>query len=106
MNINAILEGDKPRLLDEWQIILQLWDAVRFAIDHSRGIGQFIMTGSTVPLDDEEQKKINHTGTGRINSLRMRPMSLWESGESNGEISLQDLFNNPGKPIVICNFTS
>lgn len=99
MNINAILEGDKPKLLDEWQIIPQLWDAVRFAVDHSKGIGQFIMTGSAVPPDDEEQKKIHHTGTGRITSLRMRPMSLWESGESNGEVSIQDLFNNPGKPI-------
>lgn len=99
MNINAILEGDKPRLLDEWQVIPQLWDAVRFAVDHSKGIGQFIMTGSAVPPDDEEQKKIHHTGTGRITSLRMRPMSLWESGESNGEVSLQDLFDNPGKPV-------
>lgn len=99
MNINAILEGDKPRLLDEWQIIPQLWDAVRFAVDHSKGIGQFIMTGSAVPPDDEEQKKIHHTGTGRITSLRMRPMSLWESGESNGDVSLQDLFDNPGKPV-------
>lgn len=99
MNINAILEGEKPRLLDEWQIMPQLWDAVRFAVDHSKGIGQFIMTGSAVPPDDEDQKKIHHTGTGRIASLRMRPMSLWESGESNGEVSLLDLFNNPGKPI-------
>lgn len=99
MNINAILEGDKPKLLDEWQIIPQLWDAVRFAVDHSKGIGQFIMTGSAVPPNDEEQKKIHHTGTGRITTLRMRPMSLWESGESNGEVSLQYLFNNPGKPI-------
>ncbi|MDO4820346.1 MAG: DUF4143 domain-containing protein [Prevotella sp.] len=99
MNINAILEGEKPRLLDEWQIMPQLWDAVRFAVDHSKGIGQFIMTGSAVPPDDEDQKKIHHTGTGRIASLRMRPMSLWESGESNGEVSLLDLFNNPGKAI-------
>ena len=99
MDINALLEGDKPKLLDEWQVIPQLWDAVRFAVDHSKGIGQFIMTGSAVPLDDEEQKKIHHTGTGRITTLRMRPMSLWESGDSNGEISLGDLFINPSKPI-------
>lgn len=99
MNINALLEGEKPKLLDEWQIIPQLWDAVRFAVDHSKGIGQFIMTGSAVPPDEEEQKKIHHTGTGRITKLKMRPMSLWESGESNGEVSLQYLFDNPEKPI-------
>lgn len=99
MNINAILDGDKPKLLDEWQIIPQLWDAVRFSVDHSKGIGQFIMTGSAVPPNDEEQKKIHHTGTGRITRLRMRPMSLWESGESNGGVSLTELFSNPGMPI-------
>ena len=99
MNINALLEGDKPKLLDEWQIIPQLWDAVRFEVDRSKGIGQFIMTGSAVPPDKEKQAKIHHTGTGRITSLRMRPMSLWESGESSGEVSLATLFNNPGTPI-------
>ena len=94
MNINSLLEGKKPKLLDEWQIIPQLWDAVRFAVDHSKGIGQFIMTGSSVPPDDNQQK-IHHTGTGRITRLRMRPMSLWESGDSNGEVSLQYIFDNP-----------
>lgn len=86
-------------MLDEWQIIPQLWDAVRFAVDHSKGIGQFILTGSAVPLAKDQQEKIHHTGTGRITKLRMRPMSLWESGESNGEVSLQNLFNNPEIPI-------
>ena len=95
MNINALLEGEKPKLLDEWQVIPQLWDAVRFAVDHSKGIGQFIMTGSAVPPDEDQQQKIHHTGTGRITRLRMRPMSLWESGDSNGEVSLQYLFDNP-----------
>lgn len=99
MNINALLEGDKPKLLDEWQVIPQLWDAVRFAVDHSKGIGQFIMTGSAVPPDEEGEKKIHHTGTGCITTLRMRPMSLWESGDSNGEISLGELFDNPEKKI-------
>lgn len=99
MNINALLEGDKPKLLDEWQIIPQLWDAVRFAVDHSKGIGQFIMTGSAVPLEQDKQAKIHHTGTGRITSLRMRPMSLWESGDSNGGVSLAELFQNPDTPI-------
>lgn len=100
ININSLLEGDKPKLLDEWQIIPQLWDAVRFAVDHSKGVGQFILTGSAVPMDDEEQKKIHHTGTGRITTLRMRPMSLWESGDSNGAVSLQYLFDNPGSMIL------
>lgn len=100
ININSLLEGEKPKLLDEWQIIPQLWDAVRFAVDHSKGVGQFILTGSAVPMDDEEQKKIHHTGTGRITTLRMRPMSLWESGDSNGKISLQYLFDNPDSMIL------
>lgn len=100
ININSLLEGNKPKLLDEWQIIPQLWDAVRFAVDHSKGVGQFILTGSAVPMDNEEQKKIHHTGTGRITTLRMRPMSLWESGDSNGAVSLQYLFDNPGRMIL------
>ncbi len=100
ININSLLEGKKPKLLDEWQIIPQLWDAVRFAVDHSKGVGQFILTGSAVPMDNEEQKKIHHTGTGRITTLRMRPMSLWESGDSNGAVSLQYLFDNPGSMIL------
>ncbi len=58
MNINALLEGEKPKLLDEWQVIPQLWDAVRFAVDHSKGIGQFIMTGSAVPPDEDRQQKM------------------------------------------------
>lgn len=99
MNINALLDGERPKLLDEWQIIPQLWDAVRFAVDHSKGIGQFIMTGSAVPPEKEQLAKIHHTGTGRITSLRMRPMSLWESGDSNGEISLAHMFQNPGAPL-------
>ena len=98
-NINALLEGAKPTLLDEWQVIPQLWDAVRFAVDHSKGVGQFIMTGSAVPPDDEQQQKIHHTGTGRITTMTMRPMSLWESGDSTGEVSLRALFGDPGKPI-------
>ena len=99
MNINALLEGDKPKLLDEWQVIPQLWDAVRFSVDHSKGIGQFIMTGSAVPPDDDKQQRIHHTGTGRITRLRMRPMSLLESGDSSGEVSLKYLFENPGATI-------
>lgn len=99
MDINALLEGEKPRLLDEWQTIPQIWDAVRYSVDHSNGIGQFILTGSAVPLSDKEKEKIHHTGTGRITHIRMRPMSLYESGESNGTISLGGLFENAPRAI-------
>lgn len=86
---SLLLKGDTPRLLDEWQTAPVLWDAVRFAVDQRGETGQFILTGSAVPKDDAVQ----HTGTGRISRLIMRPMSLFESGESNGEVSLGDLFD-------------
>ncbi|MCM1441356.1 MAG: DUF4143 domain-containing protein [Roseburia sp.] len=90
-DITYILAGPTPRLIDEWQIAVKIWDAVRFEIDHRRKDGQFILTGSAVPAkDDKEQMK--HTGTGRISWLKMRPMSLWESGESNGDVGLAQLF--------------
>lgn len=90
-NPEVLLEGDVPRLIDEWQLAPQLWDAARFTVDR-RGIpGQFIFTGSAVPAD---KSKIHHSGTGRFAWLTMRPMSLWESGESNGTISLSGLFSN------------
>jgi len=87
---SRLLEGLKPRLLDEWQIAPKLWDAVRFSVDHTPGMGHYILTGSTVP--DERREEIDHSGTGRICRMRMRPMSLWESGESTGSVSLSDLF--------------
>lgn len=90
---SRLLEGAKPRLLDEWQIAPKLWDTVRFAVDHTPGMGHFILTGSTVP--DEKRDEINHSGTGRICRMRMRPMSLWESAESSGEVSLSALFESP-----------
>ncbi len=96
-----LLLGDNPRLLDEWQIAPQLWDAIRFEVDHRKGQGHFILTGSSVPIqedDDEdipENQKIRHSGTGRFGWLRMRPMALYESGESNGTISLKELFTAP-----------
>ena len=90
---SRLLEGAKPRLLDEWQIAPKLWDTVRFAVDHTPGMGHFILTGSTVP--DEKREEINHSGTGRICRMRMRPMSLWESAESSGEVSLSALFERP-----------
>ncbi len=89
---SLLLEGDTPRLIDEWQIVPRLWDAVRFTVDHRGEDGQFILTGSAVPLINEEELKIVHTGTGRIGRIKMRPMSLWESGDSSGRISLGSLF--------------
>lgn len=89
-NISLLLEGDTPLLIDEWQLVPQLWDAARFTIDQRRKTGQFILTGSAVPVD---RSKITHKGTGRFAWLTMRPMSLWESEESNGKVSLNSLFN-------------
>lgn len=89
---DALLDGDTPHLIDEWQLAPKLWDAVRFAVDHRKGLGHFILTGSAVPADT---KDIFHTGTGRFAWLTMRPMSLWESGESNGKVSLGNLFSSP-----------
>lgn len=85
---SLLLKGDKPRLLDEWQTVPVLWDAVRFDVDRSGEMGQYILTGSAVPQDNQTE----HTGTGRISRMTMRPMSLFESLESNGEISLASLF--------------
>ena len=92
INPGLLLNGATPRLIDEWQIAPELWDAVRFAVDHRDDDGQFILTGSVTPLSDEDEGKIYHSGAGRIARLRMRPMTLWESGDSSGEISLGLLF--------------
>ena len=89
LRIKMLLKGDNPRLIDEWQIVPQIWDAIRFEVDHRREEGQFILTGSAVPASTE---KIHHSGTGRFAWITMRPMSLWESGESTGEVSLAQLF--------------
>ena len=88
---NLILGGASPRLIDEWQIAPTLWDAVRFWVDHNDREGQFILTGSAVPQISQEEKEKMHTGTGRISRLKMRTMSLWESGDSNGTVSLKGL---------------
>ena len=96
INPKLLLHGDTPRLIDEWQIAPRLWDAVRYEVDHRDKEGQFILTGSAVPPNSGE---IKHTGTGRFAWLLMRPMSLFESGESNGSVSLTDLFVG-GKNIV------
>ncbi len=92
-----LLNGDTPRLIDEWQIAPQLWDAARFEIDKRQLAGQFIFTGSAVPAD---RSKIYHSGTGRFSWLTMRPMSLWESGESNGKVSIGKLFEKGAKIIA------
>ena len=84
-----LLAGETPRLVDEWQLAPQLWDTARYTVDRRSAVGQFIFTGSAVPAN---KSMITHTGTGRFAWLTMRPMSLWESGESNGNASLVDLF--------------
>ena len=89
---SLLLDGAVPRLIDEWQIAPQLWDAIRFEVDHRRKRGQFILTGSAVP---PSTSSIIHTGTGRFAKLTMRPMSLYESLDSSGEVSLGELFNAP-----------
>ena len=90
---SLLLNGDTPRLIDEWQMAPVLWDAVRFAVDQRGETGQFILTGSAVPKDNVVQ----HTGTGRISRMIMRPMSLFESLESNGKISLKSIFDGTAK---------
>ena len=92
---SLLLKGDTPRLIDEWQVAPVLWDAVRNAVDERQKKGQFILTGSTV-IDNSE---VMHTGTGRISRMSMYPMSLYESRESNGVISLQELFDDPSADI-------
>lgn len=91
-NISRLLKGATPRLIDEWQLAPQLWDAVRNTIDQRNMDGQFILTGSAVPVDSKE---IFHSGAGRMSWLRLRTMSLWESGDSTGDVSLEQLFRNP-----------
>lgn len=91
INPAMVLKGATPRLIDEWQIAPKIWDAVRFEVDHRDELGQFILTGSAVPCDT---KAITHSGTGRFTWLTMRPMSLYESGDSSGEVSLRDLFSD------------
>ena len=91
MDPEKLLIGDTPRLIDEWQLGPKIWDAVRFEVDHRDKMGQFILTGSAVPVSTD---LINHTGTGRFAWLLMRTMSLYESNESSGEVSLTLLFKN------------
>ena len=94
-DIDVLLEGDTPRLIDEWQKAPQFWDACRYLVDRRGDEGQFILTGSAEPVD---QSKMSHTGTGRVGWVKMRPMSLYESDESNGSISLGELFEGHFRP--------
>ncbi len=89
---SELLKGDNPRLIDEWQTAPKLWDAVRLAVDLRNQAGLFILTGS-VSMDPDETDEIEHSGTGRINTIRMGTMSLFESGDSNGCVSLDGLFS-------------
>lgn len=101
-NISRLLAGDTPRLIDEWQMAPQFWDAVRNEVDKREDDGQFILTGSAVPPKPRkdangnviEEELIHHTGTGRISRLKLRPMTLWESEDSTGTVSLGSLFEN------------
>ncbi len=90
INPLRLLKGDTPRLIDEWQLAPTLWDTIRYEVDQRAKMGQFILTGSAVPPDTKE---ITHSGTGRFSWLMMRPMSLFESGDSSGEVSLKELFS-------------
>lgn len=94
INPSLLLQGEVPRLIDEWQIAPKLWDAIRYEIDHRNAEGQFILTGSSVPAKMDD---VTHSGTGRFAWLLMRPMSLYESGESNGQVSLIELFDGSKK---------
>ena len=96
VDITELMKGEQPRLIDEWQDVPKFWDAIRYDVDHSSGWGHYILTGSAVPPGDKNErsgkKDIVHSGTGRIVRVRMLPMSLWESGESSGTVSLGSLF--------------
>ncbi len=97
---SLLLQGATPRLIDEWQIAPKIWDAVRYEADNRKDLGQFILTGSAVPI---ETKEIAHSGAGRFTWLTMRTMSLYESQDSSGEVSLKDLFETPDKIRGISN---
>lgn len=96
INPGRLLAGHTPRLIDEWQIAPKIWDAVRYEVDSRGEEGQFILTGSAVPVETSE---MTHSGTGRFAWLTMRTMSLYESGDSTGEVSLRELFENPGHSV-------
>ena len=101
IDVNLILDKDKPELIDEWQEVPAVWDAVRFKCDFDDGKGKYILTGSSVPVSD----KIRHSGAGRICKMKMYTMSLFESGDSSGDVSLVDLFNGKIKNKLVDKVT-
>ena len=98
---DEVLKGEKPILFDEWQEVPEIWDFIRLDIDDNNHTGAYLLTGST----KKQTIQTSHTGTGRINSIYMRPMSLYESGESNGLVSLQELFSKPQVIPVMSDIT-
>lgn len=94
INPSVLLQGPTPRLLDEWQLVPSLWDAVRYEVDHRRVPGQFILTGSAVP-ENRDSGQIRHSGVGRFSIIQMYTMTLFESGDSSGSVSLGNLFDTP-----------
>ena len=93
LSLELILNGDSPQLIDEWNIVPKVWDGVRRKCDETNGKGKYILTCST-KLNDEENKKINHSGAGRIAKIKMGTMSLYESKDSTGKVSIMDMYNN------------
>ena len=89
---SELLKGDRPHLIDEWQKVPELWDIIRDDLDKDYQFGKYILTGSTTPVDES---KIQHSGAGRITTMSLKPFSLFESGESSGDISISELFKNP-----------
>lgn len=94
LDLNLILNDEKPELIDEWNLILEVWDAVRRKCDDTTEKGNYILTCSTKLTDAEQKEKIHHSGAGRIGKLEMHTMSLYESGDSTGKVSIQDMLNN------------
>ena len=93
---DLVLKGEVPRLIDEWQEVPPLWDAVRFDVDIDGGKGKYILTGSTTP----NHRGVMHSGTGRISKVKMNTMSLYETGDSSGLISLKELFDGDIEPKI------
>ena len=93
LNPRSVLQGENPRLIDEWQTVPDVWNCIKEDLDEEYGFGKYILTGSSTPVDKTD---IYHSGAGRIVTLRMRPMSLFESGDSDGTVSLEGLFNGEG----------
>lgn len=101
LDLNLVLEKDKPELVDEWHLVPEIWDEVRRKCDETSNVGNYILTGSTTLKSKEQKDKIHHSGVGRIGKIKMYPMSLYESGDSTGEASLLDMFNNKQKNVNI-----